>query len=356
MLVAYAFELVFITVFYIQLIPWCDTSTGTTYNKPIHQSLCPPTAAHEKCTGGVDKCGCSTVMIHSKCCDTFHQRKKFTWGGWQHKRAIKETAPSFLDATIFFALSIGVGAVGTAASQRLTIYEANVLGFAFLLTYCPITIVFVSLLKTLRRKRLRRKLVSLVVFLFSGAISMIFYAFTGSDRWGAVCVPVGFTPYLDKTIITFLTIYFFLFIRCCRALILLLRSALKYCQPNWWLSIKMMPNESSGYLYCLQRVLGFRGRMVPGKMSEKTFIWLTTTPFFLLTLFGGVCLAIERARMQGIAGKDYQESKMTYGQYLAMLIWVPVLVEYAYVASCKYHTPTANASYRYEARKTRSKS
>ena len=39
--------------------------------------------------------------------------------------------------------------------------------------------------------------------------------------------------------------------------------------------------------------------------------------------------------MQVLAGTIYQESKMTYGQYLAMLIWVPVLVEYAYVVICK---------------------
>ena len=77
---------------------------------------------------------------------------------------------------------------------------------------------------------------------------------------------------------------------------------------------------------------------VPGRASEKASIWVVATFGFLFTLIGGASLAVERAEMQRISRKNYEESRMTYGQYLAMLIWVPVAVEYFYVASCKYLT------------------
>ena len=335
MLVAYIFELVFITIFYISQIPWCGVSVDMTYNKPIHRSLCPPAAAHEKCTGCVGKCGCSTVMIHSECCDAFHQRKQFTGGGWQHKRAMKETTASFLDAAIFFALSIGIGAVGTAASQNLTLYESNVLGFAFLLTCSPLYIVVAFSSKTLRRKRLRRNLISLVVTLFFCATVIILHFSKWGDRWDAICAPGVYNSYWSKAIIPACAIYFAFILECLRALVWLFRPVLRRYLPNWWPFTRTLPDKPSGHRRYSQRVLGLWKRYIYHWASDKTSIWMVASTGFVLTLFGAVSLALERARMQGIAGKDYQESEMTYGQYLAMLIWVPVLVEYTYVASCK---------------------
>ena len=42
-----------------------------------------------------------------------------------------------------------------------------------------------------------------------------------------------------------------------------------------------------------------------------------------------------RLQMQSLAGKIYTESEMTYGQQLAALSWVPVIVEYVYHMTCE---------------------
>ena len=150
MLVAYAFELFFTIVFYLSQLKARGATGGAAYNNVIHRCLCPAVTAQGKCTGGVGKCGCSAAMIH-RCCDAFREGKQPARACWQHERAVKETTPSFLDAAIFFALSIGIGAVGTAASKKLTSYEINILGFAFFLTCSPLYIVLALSSKTLRR-------------------------------------------------------------------------------------------------------------------------------------------------------------------------------------------------------------
>ena len=132
-------------------------------------------------------------------------------------------------------------------------------------------------------------------------------------------------------------------LECLRVLTWLFRLVLKRCPPNWWPFIKKLSEKHLGNRRHFQRVIGFGKRYIFNWASEETSIWVAATFGLLFTLLGGVSLALKRARMQRIAGKNYQESKMTYGQYLAMLIWVPVLVEYIYVASCKYLAPAANA-------------
>lgn len=71
-------------------------------------------------------------------------------------------------------------------------------------------------------------------------------------------------------------------------------------------------------------------------------IWMAATCSLVVALFGGASLAYEKVKIRCVAGKDYRESEMAYGQYLAMFIWVPVFVEHVYVAAGKYthcHTP-----------------
>ena len=209
MLVAYTFELFFITVFYISQLTGRGAPGGDASNDVIYRCLCPPAAAHEKCTGGEGKCACSAVVVHSECCDAIHERKKPSmggWFGWGHKRALKETTPLFLDAAIFFALSIGIGAIGASSSEGFTGYEADVLRFAFLLTYSPLYIVLAFSSKTLRRKRLRRNLISLVVILFALAILLVpTFSTHGvvSGRWDAICFSYDYGSNVSKGIVPY---------------------------------------------------------------------------------------------------------------------------------------------------------
>ena len=339
MLVAYAFELFFIIVFYISQLTGRGAAGNEAYSDVIRRCLCRPLTTNEVCTGGVGECG-----IHSKRCNAFHERKQSTQRGWQHRRAMKETTASFLDAAIFFALSIGVGAVCTTYSQGFTGYEFSVLESAFLLTCPPLYIVFAFSSQTLRRRHLRRNLISLVVILFFYTFWIMASIFEEEGdrglRWDAICYPYNYKSRVGKGIVPRSTMVSAFALECLRVLAWLFRPALNPYLPNWWSFIKKTLLEKPlGHRRYLQRVLGFGKRYIYNWASEKTSIWVIATFGIAVTLFGGVSLALKRARMQGLAGKDYQESKMTYGQYLAMLIWVPVLVEYSYVAVCTCTAP-----------------
>lgn len=338
MLVAYAFELLFILVFYISQLTGRGTTGDGAYNV-IHRCRCPPATAHEKCTGGVGECGYFTIIIHSERCDTFRECKQPTGRGWQHRRAMKETTPSFLDAAIFFALSVGIAGIGTSPSEGFTGYEVAALQFSALLILSPLYIVLALSSKTLRRRRLRRNLVSLVVILFFAAVSApVPLPPPGGGRvrrWDAICYSHSYNSRVFKGVVPITIIVSAFAIECLRVLGWLCRLSLKRYLPNWWSSIKSLSEVPGSHHRYLQYMLGFWKRYIYYWASRAASIWVVATIGSLLALFGGISLAIERATMQEVAGKDYQESKMTYGQYLAMLIWVPVLVEYTYVAICK---------------------
>ena len=67
----------------------------------------------------------------------------------------------------------------------------------------------------------------------------------------------------------------------------------------------------------------------------KITVWVTATSTLASTFFAGGCLIHDRQLMKALAGKSYNESDMSYGQYLAALIWLPVVVEYLSHIKCK---------------------
>ena len=335
MLVAYAFELFFIIVFYLSQLTGGRDVPG--YEKPsdaVHRCPYPPVEAHKKGAGGVGQCGCGA----------FCERKQSTWGGWRHRYAMKETTLSFLDSAIFFALSIGIGAVGIASTDGFSKYEGTVLGFAFLLASSPLYIVIAFSFDRLRRKRLRRSLTSLVIILFFCAICLILSTpLEGSKRgrWGAICFADDDHSLITNEIVPLYIILVVVTLECFRAIFWVFRLTFKRCRPKRVPFDETPPERPSGHgsrRCSWQCALSFWKRYIYNWTSEKTSIWVVATCGLAATLFAGVSLAIERARMQTLAGQHYQESEMTYGQYLAMTIWVPVVVEYAYVWTCKYTT------------------
>ena len=299
MLVAYAFEFFFIIVFYLSQL------TG------------------ERDAGA------------------FHERKQSARGAQRHRYAMKETTLSFLDAAIFFAISIGIGAIGIASTDGFSKYEGTVLGFAFLLASSPLYIVLAFSFESLRRKRLRRSLTSLVIILFFCAICLILSApLEGSkrERWGAICLADNDRSPITREIVPLYIIIFAVTLECFRAIFWVFRLTFKRCRPKRVSFDETPPERPTGRLgrrCSWQCVLRFWKRYIYNWTSEKTSIWVVATCGLAATLFAGISLAIERSKMQKLAGQPYQESDMTYGQYLAMTIWVPVIVEYAYVWTCK---------------------
>lgn len=246
----------------------------------------------------------------------------------------------FLDTAIFFALSIGIGTIGTAPTQGFTRYERSILRFAFLLTFPPLYIVQAFSSKSLRRKRLRRSLTSLVVILFFFAIFLVTPSpAEGSkiQRWDAICFARSYRSQIIRNAVPFCTLFFALVLDLSRTLPRVFRFVYRRPIPNRGTSIKMALEKPCGH-QCrrpLQQVSDRLRRYIHNWTSGEAPTWMAATCGLATALFGGISLALERAGMQGLAGQNYQESEMTYGQYLAMLIWVPVLVEYAYVAVCK---------------------
>jgi hypothetical protein len=86
------------------------------------------------------------------------------------------------------------------------------------------------------------------------------------------------------------------------------------------------------------RLRNFPKRYIYNWKSEKISIWTVATITLAIAWVASVALVQDRRRMQILAGAKYQESKMGYGQFLAALIWLPVLVEYLYVFTRKLNT------------------
>ena len=127
----------------------------------------------------------------------------------------------------------------------------------------------------------------------------------------------------------------------CRVLILFIQLTAKRYILNWGYFIEMSAEKPWGKRFkrsCCQSVLAFVKRYIYNWTSQKRSIWVVATFSLLYTLFAAGNLVYYRLRMQSLAGITYTESDMTYGQYLAAFIWVPVIVEYCYHVTCKYCT------------------
>lgn len=130
----------------------------------------------------------------------------------------------------FFALSIGIGAIGAISSQDFGRYERIVLGCAFPLTSSPLYIVLELSSESLRRIRLRRGLTSLVVILFSCASALILYyapRVSDSERWDGICLAYGYASAAFRNIAPIILISSMLVFEALRALAWVLRRALR---------------------------------------------------------------------------------------------------------------------------------
>lgn len=181
MLAAYAFELFFITVFYLSRLIGPGTGGDKVIDNAASNCQCLAVTTH-RCAGGARECRCSAVMVHSDNCGTLlheHGRSVIETHNW----AMRETTPTFLDTAIFFTLSVAIGIDATGFSRRITNYEIRVLAYVSVLVASPLYTVLALSLGTLRRN-----LTSLVVILLCiGVAAPAFTVNSGGDRWGSIC-------------------------------------------------------------------------------------------------------------------------------------------------------------------------
>ena len=351
MLVAYAFEVFFVLVLYIsQFIALC-TGGDKAYDKAANSCQCLAVRSHN-CTGDAGECDCSAVMIHTNHCtrsavqsrhrdmrENEHRNRScaaflrlLRSAFKRHYRALRETAPSFLDTAIFFALSVAVGMIATNLSQGFTEYEERILGYVSLLAALPLYTVAAFSSKDLRRKRLRQILTSLAVIpLCLGAgILMITYS-DGRDRWGVVCFGYNLRFRAPRTVATYVIAVIVGSLDSSQFLVRLISWLLEW--KNWPFTNSSEEIPFGQWIFL--RLMHPCHMRIEDTALQKVFIWVVATCTLALTFFAGGCLAYDRRKMRGLAGTSYTESDMSYGQYLAALIWVPVAVEYFYHLICE---------------------
>ena len=337
MLVAYAVELLFIVVFYLSQLTRLGAS-GRAYKNAVRKHQFPALAAHKKCTGGVGKRECSAI----------HERGQSAIETRRHDRAMEETTPSFLDAAIFFALSVAIGATGGSLSKGISVYEGRVVWCVSLLATAPLYTVFAFSSKILRRKCLRRNLISLaVILLTSGLIAPLLQRYHRRERWDVICFGSSYASVGTRDLVGYSIKAIVVILEWCRLLLWLIRLASKRCLPNWGFLIEMsaeVPWGQRSRRSYWQRALGFCKQYIYNWESQRASVWVIATCGLALAFYAAGSLAYEKIKIQSIASENYSEWEMAYGQYLAMLIWVPVLVEYIYVLTGKYTTTAAAAT------------
>jgi len=328
MLAAYLFELTFVTVCYLSHI------LGPDAHKP------------KKSGGGSRKYDFLSSVVMT------------------HDRAIKETMPSFLDAAAFFALSVGVATLVTALKNTNTYYEVVMLRHVSILSIGPLYAVLSFSYKTLRRKHLRSNIITITVILvFAGWWYAPSSRMWGGGKWTNFCF-VGNT-YIAISISTIeVSIIFTMTVSEGFGILLrLIRLVVKCCAPySKYFAISSDNPSRSGigrlcitlrdYSWglvcpCFSGIFMFLRRYFFRWKLEGKSIWIVATFSLLVTWVEAAFVIFDRVRMQRQAGDAYQENLMGYGQVLAALIWVPVIVEYVYIAIfCKYihlRTCTYNA-------------
>ena len=335
MLFAYGFQILYITAFFLLQLNGARRGNET-YSNPTSHCQCFAVTTHG-CTGRLGECGCSAVMVHSKRCRSRHERSRSTFD--THDRAMKETTSPFLDTALFFALSVSIGMAGTLA-QKTTDYEEIVLAFVSALVAAPLYTVLAFSSRNIRRRHLRRNLISLAVILLCLGTAIPAFIDNGLDRWGVICLR-GDTGYATARTVVAVMIGAIAFgCELCRVVLFFIQLTRRYVFYRGSF-IKISPEKPWDKRFkrsYFQSVFAFVKRYIYNWTSQKSSIWVVATFSLVYTLFAGGNLVYYRLLMQSLAGVTYMESEMTYGQYLAAFIWVPVIVEYCYHVACKYTT------------------
>ena len=150
---------------------------------------------------------------------------------------------------------------------------------------------------------------------------------TGNDRWGSICFGYSLKLRSRRTLATYSILFLVVF----------------------W---SMLTPDMLRMIDLRIRTIGKRRRrgdslsQHPGRISKdwgydqsrrygKIIVWVSGTSTLIFAFFAGACLIYDRQHMKALAGKSYNESHMSYGQYLAALIWLPVVVEYFYHIKCQ---------------------
>lgn len=167
--------------------------------------------------------------------------------------------------------------------------------------------------RTLRRKGLLRYLSLLAAILcYSGAVAQVIGTWGGHDRWGGICLG-GITVVSDAWIVTIVG-----------AISVLTTFELIHLLYH----LRFLQYSSANPSWPIHRFLY-------DQESQKRSIWVLPIFSLALTLVAITRLFFERHKMESHAGKSYKELDMSYGHYLAVSIWAPVIREYGYSCFCE---------------------
>jgi len=264
-----------------------------------------------------------------------------------HEATIKKIMDTFLDAATFFALSITIASLAYTG-MRITTYERDMLLSVSSLNLGGLYVVLSFSHRQLRRRRLRASLVSLVPLL-----NLIYYgvSHTSYPSWYRLCKYMGTElsglsaiPTIICGMIEVVGVMTFL----CNWLYVKRTK----CRRNWSsleLDLGNNPSVDVGIFAILDgaRTIALTWRQrkrvkqtlpalpIQKDVWQERSTWVVATFGLALTWVSTAAISWSRRRSREVAGDDYVENTFGYGQILALLIWLPVLLEYVYFAYCE---------------------
>jgi len=268
-----------------------------------------------------------------------------------HATTMKRIMDTFLDAATFFALSITIASI-VYISRLTSTYEHDMLLRVSILNSGGLYVVLSFSHDQLRRRRLRSSLVSL-----TSLLNCTLLLYSGTTRrtyagWSYLCKDV-YTFELPSLFAIPAMIYGTLEVVGIMAILhdWLCAKQLKRRKSKALRELKLSP-----YLYMTTDVAVFaaldracamilmcrrctRGnslsRSVYTQANSARDVWLVSTFSLAVSWTSAAAIIRSRHQSQNVAGDDYMENEFGYGQILALLIWLPVLLEYVYFAYCR---------------------
>jgi len=262
----------------------------------------------------------------------------------KHEFCIYRTMEIFLDAATFFAFSIGVAGLTGIWESGFESYKKNLTMSVAVFSILPLLVVLPLSYDRLRRKRLRVGFVILAMLMATVLVAgdlLIYNPSAKANYWEQAC---GDT-YALVVIIWRVCIVFI-----CLLAIQVIIGPVCYCfvllfQRRVWENHSTFLERFKQVQHDRRKTRHMRWhrrkhpwiRYIYGffVFDDQPFTWRLSIVSLLMTWVMMGLILWTRFSMQNAAGEHYEENKMTFGQVLSGLMWLPVVVDYVYMFVCK---------------------
>jgi len=262
-----------------------------------------------------------------------------------HQYCMQRTMETFLDAAIFFALAVNVAGLRAITRRKQTLYASMQTANIAVFSIAPVLTILSLRYNQLRRRTWR---VSLAIIATTMATVVVIcgtmYGFGTLSNWFFVCYNPNIPSFVWVTILTLMCWleYQVILGPACYFLTLFFRYQL------WRVRSKQSPNF---FVRLLDVNHGRRSARQQRREQRKhpilAQVWRVIVPddqpfagrlavicYIMTCMLLGMILYI-RLPMQKVAGKHFKENELGFGQILAALMWLPVVVEYFQIAVCR---------------------